>query len=213
MKHDGDRHDDVPAIGTLVLLYHRQALGALVRNEAVLWANLAHAVILVSWPVMRGSFYLAYLAARGLSSLAAGTIVSVHLLVGSVAAASLGRISSGRSMPRLLLAIAVFGALTVGLTPLLVSIPLVILVGCAGGAVALYNPALVGFLSEEAGLDQRSMGVALMDLSWAVVSPTAVLLVGVVVDTVSLSTGFFFTSPVAVMCVGLLWVCAEKRLL
>jgi MFS family permease len=213
VKHDGHSRDGVPAMAPFLLLYHRQALGALVRNKAVLWANLVHAVILVSWPVMRGSFYLAYLAARGLSSSAAGTIVSVHLLVGSVAAASLGRLSPGRSMPRLLLAIAAFGAVTVGVTPLLTSIPLVVLVGCAGGAVALYNPVLVGFLSEEAGLEQRSMGVALMNLSWAVVSPTSVLLVGALVDTVSLSAGFVVTGTVALMCVGLLWVWAEKRLL
>ena len=213
MTHDGDGRESMSGIGAFLLRYHRQALGALVKNRAVLWANLVHAAILLSWPVMRGSFYLAYLAARGLGSSAAGAIVSVHLLIGSLAAANLGRLSAGRSMPRLLLAIAAFGALTVGVTPLLTSIPLIVLAGCAGGVVALYGPALIGFLSEESGLAERSMGVALLNLSWAVVSPTSVLLVGVLVDRVSLSAGFFVTEAVALVGVGLLWIWAEKRLI
>ncbi|HEM60988.1 MAG TPA: MFS transporter [Chloroflexi bacterium] len=212
MKPIGDRCQSRLNVGAFLLFYHRKALGVLFRNPAVLWTNLVHAATLVSWPVMRGSFYLAYLAVRGLSSSASGAIVSGHLLVGSVAAAGLGRLSAGRSMPRLLLGIAAFGALTVGVTPLLNSIPLIVLVGCAGGVVALYNPALVGFLSEEAGLAERSMGVALLNLSWAVVSPMGVLLVGVLVDRVSLSAGFFITEALALGSVGLLWLWAEKRL-
>jgi predicted MFS family arabinose efflux permease len=212
MKHDGHVGDGWSGIGAFLLRYHRQALGALLKNQAVLWANLVHAATLVSWPVMRSSFYLAYLTLRGLSSSASGTIISAHLLVGSLAAAGLGRLSAGRSMPRLLLAIAVFGAVTVGVTPLLTSVPLIFVVGCAGGVVALYNPALIGFLSEEADLVERSMGVALLNLSWAVVSPVGVLLVGVLVDRASLSAGFFVTEIVALACVALLWIWAENRL-
>jgi len=115
-------------------------------------------------------------------------------------------------MPRLLLAIAGFGALTVGITPLLSSVPLIVLVGCAGGVIALYSPALLGFISEETGLAERSIGVSLMNLSWAVVSPAGVLLVGVVVDRLSLSAGFLVTEILALVCLGLLWVWAEKEL-
>ena len=212
MKHDSHGGNGLSGIGAFLVRYHRQALGALLENPAVLWANLVHAATLVTWPVMRGSFYLAYLTLRGLSSSASGSILSAHLLVGSLASAGLGRLSAGRSMPRLLLVIAVFGAVTVGITPLLSSIPLIVLVACAGGVVALYNPASIGFLSEEAGLAERSMGVALLNLSWAVVSPVGVLLVGVLVDRVSLAAGFFVTEVVAVVCVGLLWIWAEKRL-
>jgi len=212
MKPDGRKRDDVPAIGAFLLLYHQKALGVLVRNKAVLWATLLHAVILLTWPVMMESFYLAYLAARGLPSWMSGGIVSVHLVIGSAAAAGLGWLSRDRSMPRLLLAIAGFGALTVGITPLLSSVPLIVLVGCAGGVIALYSPALLGFISEETGLAERSIGVSLMNLSWAVVSPAGVLLVGVVVDRLSLSAGFLVTEILALVCLGLLWVWAEKEL-
>ncbi len=212
MKRVGDRGGEVRPVAAHLLLYHRRALGVLFGNRSVLWANLVHATILLSWPVMRGSFYLAYLAARGLSSLGSGIIVSLHLLVGALAGVGLGRLSAGRSMPRLVLAIAAFGALTVGVTPLLTSVQLMAVVGCAGGIVALYLPALIGFLSEEAGLSERSMGVALLNLSWAVVTPSGVFLVGVLVDRISLAAGFLVTETMALVCVGLLWVWAEKRL-
>jgi branched-subunit amino acid transport protein AzlD len=56
------------------------------------------------------------------------------------------------------------------------------------------------------------MGVALLNLSWAVVSPVGVLFVGVLVDRASLSAGFFVTEIVALACVALLWIWAENRL-
>jgi DHA1 family multidrug resistance protein-like MFS transporter len=212
MRSVGEKGERTPAFSLYVVEYHRRALSVLVRNRPVLWANLIHMTILLGWPVMRGSFYLALLAARGLSSSDSGSIVSVHLLVGSLAGLCLGRLSTKRSMPRLVLAIAAFGAITVGITPLLGAVPLLALVGCAGGVIGLYLPALIGFLAENAELPERSMGVALLNLSWAVVNPCGVFLVGVLVDRVSLSAGFFVTETLALAGVGLLWIWAERNL-
>jgi DHA1 family multidrug resistance protein-like MFS transporter len=193
-----------------LIAYHRGALGALVHNRAVLWATLSHAAVLLTWPVMRGSFYLSLLAARGLSSADVGTIVAAHLLVGSLAGIGLSRLSPSRSMPRLVLAITVVGALTMGATPLLHGIPLIAAVACAGGIVALYMPILIGFLTENAILPERSMGVALLNLSWAVVNPTGVFLVGLLVDRTSLPPAFFVTETVVLVAVGLLWISTER---
>jgi MFS family permease len=212
MRHVGDEREEASSLSNYLVLYHKRALGLLVRNRAVSWATLVHSVILLGWPVMRGSFYLSSLASRGLSSSDSGSIVSAQLLVGSLAGLCLGRLSAGRSMTRLLLVIAAFGAITVGITPLLASVPLLVAVGCAGGVVGLYTAALIGFLAENADLSERSMGVALLNLSWAVVSPTGLFLVGLVVDRVSLRAAFLWTETLALFGVGLLWIWAERRL-
>ena len=206
----GDERGDLPSFMPHLVTYHRRALGSLVHNRAVLWVILTHAAILLTWPVMRGSFYLALLASRGLSSADVGTIVAAHLLAGSLAGICLGRLSPGRHMPRLILAIAVLGALTMGATPLLHGIPLLAVVACAGGVIALYLPMLIGFLAENADLPERSMGVALLNLSWAVVNPTGVFLVGLFVDRVSLPAAFFVTEAAVLVGVGLLWISAER---
>ncbi len=210
LKRVGEAGGGRPFFLHHLFAYHQRALGSLVHNRAVLWATLAHAAVLLTWPVMRGSFYLALLTSRGLSSTDVGTIVAAHLLVGSLAGVCLGRLSPGRSMPRLVLAIVVVGALTMGATPLLHGIPLIAAVACAGGVVALYMPILIGFLTENAILPERSMGVALLNLSWAVVNPTGVFLVGLFVDRVSLPPAFFITEAVVLVGVGLLWISAER---
>jgi len=202
----GDQSSLLRHMGT----YHKRALGSLVHNRAVLWAILTHAAILLTWPVMRGSFYLVLLTSRGLSSADVGAIVAVHLLVGSLAGVCLGRLSPGRPMSRLILAIAVLGALTMGVTPLLQGIPMIAVVACAGGVISVYLPALIGFLAENADLPERSMGVALLNLSWTVVNPTGVLLVGLFVDRVSLPAAFFVTEAAVLVGVGLLWISAER---
>jgi DHA1 family multidrug resistance protein-like MFS transporter len=203
--------EEAPRLATYMLGYHRRALALFVHNRAVLWASLAHAAVLLSWPVMRGSFYLVLLESRGLSSADSGSIVSVHLLIGSLAGLCLGKLTTGRSTLRLLLAVTAFGAITVGVTPLLPSVPLLAVVGCAGGVVGLYMPALIGFLAETADLPERSMGVAVLNLSWAVVGPSGVFLVGVLVDRLSLSAGFFVTETLVLVGVGLLWIWAGRR--
>jgi DHA1 family multidrug resistance protein-like MFS transporter len=212
MRRVGAEGGGARSLSNYLVVYHRRALGLLVRNRAVLWATLVHAVILLGWPVMRGSFYLASLASQGLSSSDSGSIVSAHLLVGSLAGLCLGRLSAGRSMTRLLLAIAAFGAITVGITPLLTSVPVLVVTGCAGGVVGLYTAALIGFLAENADLPERSMGVALINLSWAVASPTGLFVVGLLVDRVSLQAGFLLTETLALFGIGLLWIWAERRL-
>lgn len=113
-------------------------------------------------------------------------------------------------MSRLILAIAVLGALTMGVTPLLQGIPMIAVVACTGGVIALYLPVLIGFLAENADLPERSMGVALLNLSWAVVNPAGVFLVGLLVDRVSLSAAFFGTETAVLVGVGLLWISAER---
>jgi len=83
-------------------------------------------------------------------------------------------------------------------------------VGCVGGIVVVYMPMVLGFLVENGGLPERSMGVALMNLSWGVISPTGVFLVGLVVDRVSLSAAFLLTDTFVLACVGLLWIWARR---
>jgi predicted MFS family arabinose efflux permease len=210
MRSVHDERDWARPFSTYLVSYHRRSLGFLVGNRAVLWASLVHAVILLTWPVMRGSFYLAFLSARGLTSADAGLIVSGHLLVGSLAGLCLGRLSAGHSMQKLLLAVAVFGALSVGVTPLLPGALWIAVVGCVGGIVVVYMPMVLGFLVVNGGLPERSMGVALMNLSWGVISPTGVLIVGLVVDRVSLSAAFFATETFVLACVVLLWIWARR---
>jgi len=211
MRSVHDEREWARPFSIYLISYHRRSLGVLARNRAVLWASLAHAVILLTWPVMRGSFYLAFLSVRGLSSADAGIIVSGHLLVGSLAGLCVGRLSAGRSMQKLLLAVAVFGALTVGITPLLPGTLLIAAVGCMGGIVVVYMPMVVGYFVENGGLPERSMGVALMNLSWGVISPTGVFVVGLIVDRVSLSAAFLVTETFVLACVGLLWIWARRN--
>jgi MFS family permease len=193
-----------------VVAYHRNTLTLLLHDQRVMWANLMHAAILLTWPLMRGSFYLALLSSRGLSPADSGAMVSAHLLVGAVAGLLIGRLGSGRSMQRLLPGIAMLGAVTVGITPLLPSVPLLAAVACLGGVIALYMPMLIGFLAESTSLPEQSMGVALLNLSWAVVSPLGAFIVGVVVDQTSLSAAFYVTEAGVVILVALLWVWVER---
>jgi len=205
-RHDGD------SLLASLIEYHRGAWRLLTQNSAVLWANLVHGVGLITWQTMGGSFYLAYLTAAGFSSSGAGALIAGHMLVAMLGQLSLGYFSGRASTLTLALGATAIGALTVGITPLLASIPVIALVGCLGGVSRVWLPVLIGFVADNTDHTQRSMGVALFNLSWAITSPIALFTVAVLVERVSLSSSFFLIGAFVAFSSLLLWVWAKRHL-
>ncbi len=192
--------------------YHRGAWRLLSGNSAVLWANLLHAASLTTWPTMGGSFYLSYLTAAGFSSSAAGALTAAHMLVATLGQLSLGRFSERASTITLALGATALGAVTVGVTPLLASAPVIAAVGCLGGGSRVWLPALAAFVADNTGHTERSMGVALLNLTWAITSPIALFVVALLVKRVSLAFSFFLIGAFVALSSLLLWLWARRHL-
>jgi len=205
-------HVHVDSLLTCLVEYHKEAWRFLAENTAVLWANVVHAIALLTWPAMGGSLYLAFLTALGFSSAEAGCLTSAQSLVLSLAQLSSGYLSSRVSITGLSLVAIAIGALTVGMMPWLGSIPLIAVVGCVGGVSGIYMPVLVGFLAENTDRTRRSMPVAWLNLTWAVVSPVALFIFGAIAERVSLSSAFFLSGAFAMFCTGPLWIWAKRKL-
>jgi MFS family permease len=204
-----------PDVGTgslpaALIKYHMAAWNLLTRNRRVLWAAAVNATELLTWPVMGGSFYLMFLTETGFSPSDAGSLRSAQRLVAVLAQLGLAKLPKLNSMARLALLATAVGGLTVGATPLLGNVSLLSLVACLGGVSAICTPALHGFVVENVDRGDRSMWFALYNLIWALVRPTALLAIGIVVERASLAPAFFLSGAFVTVSAGLLWVWARK---
>ncbi len=211
VESTANAHPRVGSFMTYLAEYHRGAWRLLARSGAVLWVNVVGAFATMTWPTMGGSFYLAFLTALGFSSSNAGLLTSMRVVVLTLSQLSLGLVGRRTSMTGLALAATVLGALTVGITPLLDTVPLIAVVGCVGGLSGITWPVLTGILAGNTDRTERSMSVALLNLSWAVTTPVALFVAGVIVDRISLSFAFFLTGAFVTLCSALLWVGPRAR--
>jgi len=212
IESTANAHPSVGSLLTCLAEYHKGAWRLLTGNTAVLWVNVVGAFATMTWPTMGGSFYLAFLTTLGFSSSNAGLLTSVRVVVLTLSQLSLGLVGRRTSMLGLALAATVLGALTVGITPLLDTVPLIAVVGCIGGLSGITWPILTGILAGNTDRTERSMSVALLSLSWALTTPVALFAVGVMVDRISLSFAFFLTGAFVTLCSGLLWIGAKSKL-
>ncbi len=190
--------------------YHKGAWQLLRHSTAVLWGTLAWTMMMLTWPTLGQSFYLEFLIASGFSSSSVGSLTSARLLVGLLAQLSFAYVGSRTSMVSVMLASILISALTVAVTPLLGNLPLIAVAGCLAGVAATHQPAVISFLAENTNQTERATSFSLLNLSWALTTPTALLILGVIAEGVSLASTFFLTGLFVISCGGLLWVWASR---
>jgi MFS family permease len=194
-----------------VFEYHKAAFRLLYRNPAVRLTNALHVVATFSWAAMGSSFYLVWLAASGLSAADVGLVRGGHLLVATLCQLSLGYVSTKVSAWNLSVAAIIVGALALGVTPLLRGSFLIAAMALLGGISWIYMPALVGLATEHLRNGERSMAIALFNVTWGLTNPAALLALGLVVENASLSSAFFVSGSVAVLGSGVLWIWGNSR--
>lgn len=201
-----------PRLLTALVQYHKNAWQLLTRRSAILWAVVFDSVAHLTWPNFGASFYLAFLATAGFSSVAAGSLMSAHLLVSTLAQASLGRLSGRASMIGVALGATLLGAVTLGIMPLLQSTALIVAVTCVAGLSRIQWPFVIGFVAENTTTEERSTSVAILNMVWGLTTPFTLFLLGLLAERTSLSFAFYATGACVVLLVGLLWIWAKKRL-
>jgi len=204
--------DGKPSLLTGLVTYHKNAWQLLTRKSAILWAVAFDSVAHLTWPNFGASFYLAFLATAGFSSAAAGSLLSAHLLVSTLAQASLGRLSGRASMIGVALGATLLGAVTLGIMPLLQSTALIVAVTCVAGLSRIQWPFVLGFVAENTAPEERATSVAILNLMWGWTSPCTLFLLGVLAEKTSLSAAFYATGALVMLLVGLLWLWARRKL-
>ncbi len=205
-------HDGKPGLLTALVQYHKNAWQLLTRKSAILWAVAFDSVAHLTWPNFGASFYLAFLATAGFSSAAAGSLMSAHLLVSTLAQASLGRLSGRASMIGVALGATLLGAVTLGIMPLLQSTALIVAVTCVAGLSRIQWPFVLGFVAENTTTEERATAIAMLNAVWGFSTPVTLFLLGLLAEQTSLSFAFYATGAVVALLVGLLWIWAKKRL-
>ncbi|HUV74676.1 MAG TPA: MFS transporter, partial [Anaerolineae bacterium] len=183
--------------------YHKKAWHLLTRKSAVQWAVAFDSVAHLTWPNFGISFYLAFLTSAGFSSAAAGSLMSVHLLVATLAQGSLGHLSRRASMITIALGATLLGAVTLAITPLLQSAALIVAVTCVAGLSRIQWPFVLGFVAENTAPEERATSVAILNLMWGWTSPCTLFLLGVLAEKTSLSAAFYATGALVMLLVGL----------
>lgn len=211
IQQKSERRVHGSSLFTALIEYHKAAWELLCKNTTVLWANMVHAFGTLTWPTMRGSFYLAFLATQGFSTSDAGLLISAQVLVGVLTQLGLGYLGKRAPMANIAVAAVAFSAITVGITPLLGSTPMIAVVGCISGVSAIYLPVLIGFVAENTDRTVYSTSIALINMTWAVVSPIGLFVFAVIVDRSSLSVAFLASGILSLLGVGLLWWFARRR--
>jgi MFS family permease len=194
-----------------LVAYHKGIWRLITGNRAVLWASAVDIAGTLTWPVMGGSFYVLFLTNSGFSPADVGLIASARQIAAVLPQLGLTQIRSVASMPMLALAATVVGGLTVGVTPLLGNLAVILVIACLGGASGVATPMMHGFAAENTDPTTRSMWFALHNLSWSLVSPVALLIVGFVVETFSLHAAFFLCGAFVTVSVALLWVWRRRQ--
>jgi MFS family permease len=203
--------DGMPPLLTGLVRYYTNAWRLLTRKSAILWAVAFDSVAHLTWPNFGASFYLAFLAGAGFSSAAAGSLLSAHLLVSTLAQASLGRLSGRASMIGIALGATLLGAVTLGIMPLLHSTALIVAVTCVAGLSRIQWPFVIGFVAENTSAEERATSVAILNLMWGLTTPCTLFLLGVLADKTSLSAAFYATGALVILLVGLLWLWARRK--
>lgn len=206
------QRDGRPRLLAALAQYHKNAWQLLTRKGAMIWAVAFDSVAHLTWPNFGASFLLAFLATAGFSSEAAGALMSVHLLISTVAQASLGRLSGRASMIGVALGATLLGAITLGIVPLLHSPVLIVAITCIAGISRIQWPFVIGFVAENTTAQERATAVAILNAVWGFFTPTSLFLLGLLAEQTSLSTAFYATEIVVALLVGVLWFWARLGL-
>ena len=191
---------------------HRDAWHLLTGNAAILWANLFDSIAHLTWFTVGGSFYLAFLTTAGFSSSAAGLLISGQLLVATLAQLTLAYWSKHAPILTMAVAATIIGAVTLGITPLLGTVPLIVVVGCMAGVSRIEWPILMGFVAENTDTTERAVAVALLNVTWGLLSPVFLFVLGFLVQGLGLASDFYATGAFVTLSPALLWIWARKRL-
>jgi len=199
------------SLSTSLAEYHLAALSLLSRNRAILWANLFDSIAHLPWLTVGGSFYLAFLTTAGFSSSAAGLLVSAQLTVATLGQLSLGHFGKRAPIVSLAVAATLIGAITLGITPLLGNIPLIVLVGCLAGVSRIEGPVLIGFVAENTNPAERALAIAVLNVTWGLLSPLVLFALAFIVQRSALGSAFYVTGAGVTLCCILLWCWAKKN--
>ena len=178
----------------------------------MLWANLFDSIAHLAWFTVGGSFYLAFLTTAGFSSSAAGLLISGQLLVATLAQLTLAYWSKHAPILTMAVAATIFGAVTLGITPMLGTVPLIVVVGCMAGVSRIEWPILMGFVAENTDPTERAMAVALLNVTWGLLSPVFLFVLGFLVEGLGPASAFYATGAFVTLSTALLWIWARKRL-
>jgi predicted MFS family arabinose efflux permease len=199
-------------LAAYVVDYHRKAWRLLERNPAIRWANGLHAVGTLCWGAVGGSYYLSFLTESGFSASDAGLLRASHLIVATLAQLSAGYLTGYAPATTLAAASIALGGFTLGTTPFLHQFSTIAVVGSLGGMSWIYLPVLLGFSSEHTDPAERSISVALFNVTWGLANPAALLVLAIIVERVSLGSAFVVSGVFALLCSTLLWMWANRRL-
>ncbi len=195
-----------------VFLYHRSACVLLWQNGSARLAILLTLLGTASWMAVGPSFYVAYLSHLRLSPEVIGLLATLRAGV-----AVLSRFGFFLLAKRVgvvvapLLGLAV-GGLTLMMTPFLTNVSILALVGCLGeGADKMRIPGIYTLVAADTDQDNRSLAVALVNVSWAVASAAVPAILGLIADRISLSATFLVAGPFAVLSAILLYTWNRER--
>jgi len=195
-----------------ISLQHRGALVLLRENRPARMAILLTLLGTASWMAVGPSFYVTYLNHLGFSAEVIGLLASLR--AGVAVLSRFGFFVLVRSAGVIvapLLGLAL-GGLTLMMTPFLTSVPILALVGCLGeGADKLRIPGIYTLIATGTDQNNRSLAVALVNVSWAITCTTVPVVLGLIVERISLSATFLVAGPFAVLSAILLYTWSRQR--
>ena len=194
-----------------VVLHHRDALLLLRENGPVRLAILLTLLGTASWMAVGPSFYVAYLTTLGLSPEIIGLLTTLRASAGTLARFGFAFLSNHIGVVIATLSGFAIGAVALTMTPFLTAVPLLAIVGCLGEAAdRLRIPGIYTLVADGTGQRNRAIGVALVNLSWAVASAVTPTVLGLIAERISLPATFLVVGPFAFLSAILLYAC-ERR--
>ncbi|MFH1929716.1 MAG: MFS transporter, partial [Chloroflexota bacterium] len=197
-----------------LFLQHRSALVLLRENRPARMAILLTLLGTASWMAVGPSFYVVYLNHLSFSLEVIGFLAALR--AGAAVLSRFGffvlaKHAGAAVVPLLGLALS---GLTLTMTPFLTSVPILAVVGCLGeGADKLRIPGIYTLIATGTDQNNRSLAVALVNVSWAVTSATVPVVLGLIAERISLSATFLVAGPIAVLSAILLYAWSRQRAL
>ena len=195
-----------------LILSHQAALELLRGSRPTLLAISVTSLGTISWMIVGGSFYLAYLNDLGLSPEVMGLLTTLRASAGMLAGFCFAFLANHIGVVIATLSGFAIGGLALAMTPFLTTVPLLALVGCLGGAAdRLRMPGISTIIADGTEQGSRALALALINLSWAATSTVMPPILGLIAERISLSATFLIAGPFAVLSAILLYSWNRRR--
>jgi len=183
-----------------LFLHHRSALVLLRENRPARLAILLTLLGTASWMVVGPSFYMAYLSHLRVSPEVIGLLAALRAGVAVLSRFGFFALAKRTGAVVVSLLGLAFGGLTLMMTPFLTNVPILALVGCLGeGTDKMRIPGIYTLIATGTDQDNRSLAVALVNVSWAVTGTTVPVVLGLIAERISLSATFLVAGSFALL--------------